>query len=606
MQKLDACKKNKPIKVFVILLVFSLTLNSVKTKVSKAETTNAQKDSLNLEILGVGLQGHIPIQDEPTVIHYRIYNPGETRKIKFEIENVDPANIKNKINRYKSFRQYLNLPPKGFYEGKWILPHLYSIPINKNTIIIKNLHGKVLANIPLPNLTTKSTILILASKPEDASSIQDAILLYTRNWDKTDEFRDIQDVIVTSWNIPTIWYEYSPAELIILARKWEDMDGIQQKALTKWVSMGGNLVISPCFSPDWRSSPFGNLNDNEGNFGLGSIHIIPPDIENNPSCNIDKKSLGTWFITNNLVQNSGYVSYERSIESLGFYPPFTNKYDFLPPWMVFLFIIGIIIIIGPVTHIILSKINRRELVWIVVPGLCFLTAITGYEFFSLVKDKGNILEKHNIIFIFDKISEAPLITSTRIMSPEKQKISINIQANEPFPYYYSDYYYTSQEIKRADFEIIDKKRIEYSGVLRQRFSHLDLKFLSFLENPPPLKIHYSENSSILENNGKKEIKNIFIYTEKKWFKVASILNPGEKVIINKSWKPVVSIKNYENILSKVAFYQPDIQNSIFIFAYCNPEGLPSISVAPKPEISSSDTICIWIKNSQIFDRGIGP
>lgn len=561
--------------------------------------------SLVLEILGAGFEGYFD-DDGPTGIHYRVRNQGPARKIVLSLERLTKENHSELAafdEYYAKFRQQLDLPAGAVREGRLTVfnPAYFFMPKTRNTLVAKYQDGTTAARAVIPDLKSGSPVLILVREPRDAAHIQTALLLYAYEGGSA-----APNVAVAAGRAPRIWHEYTPAKTVILARKWAGLESAQRKALTRWVSGGGKLIIAPGCSPDWRSAPWGGLSKTWGRYGMGEISIIPAGLESGARNGIDEKSLGGWFVTRGLLpRDRVHIRYYTG-DGL----KLTRSYALPGPWLLALFIFTIVLLVGPAAHLALAKAKRREWAWLAVPGLSLLLALAAYGVSSRVKG-GTVFEVRHLMRLFEGLPEATVATSARVLSSKKQEIAVHVSAGEPGFDYSRGYSSYSREAKLS-VELLRPDGIDLPDIPMQRFGFKDLSFISFAENPPAVEIHPSGESALVKNISAGELRDVFFHTGSGWLPVAQVLKQGQQAEVGPLTEAVDSNKlkpdwqaegGGEQLAHTLNSAVMSRRSAFAVVARCGLSGFPLLSIEPAPDLAVQSAVCAWLKRDQ---EGVGP
>lgn len=587
----------------IIMPLAPAGLKAAGAPASKPGAAAGPGESLILEVLGAGLEGYVD-HSQPARIHYRIYNSGPPRKIMLGLEQITEGEgtVPGKIlENYGGFRRLFEMPAGVAREGRWIMPRIWASRTRetRTMLVARDLDGKTVARADLPDLKFGFPVLILVREPGDAASIQTALLLYVPGKEWSDSSVTRRDVTVAAGRAPANWHEYIPAKMVILARRWAELNSAQRKALTRWVSIGGRLIVSPGSCPDWRTAPWGGLAKTGGRYGTGEIYVIPEGLERGSKGGIDEKSLGGWFATTELLTWDSEFPPPHA-RWTGF--ALTRSYALPGMWLLAFFIFAIVLLVGLIPHLVLAKAGRREWVWVVVPGLSLLLALVAYGVASGVKDERTVLEVRHLVRIFEGVPEAAVATSTRVLSSRKQEFSVRLSAEDPIR---SNLWYLSDD--RIVAEDIRRDGIDLPGILMQRFHIKDFSFTSFAGNPPSAGIHLSGDGAVVENTGAGELRDIFLYTRAGWIAVAPVLRQGQKAVagpltkavgaseLKPGWQVEGGMKQFERTLDSAVSWGQLTVPAIVLVARCGSSGFPSLTLEPAPDLVFQSAVCVWLK-----------
>ncbi|MBU2572496.1 MAG: hypothetical protein KKH28_00245 [Elusimicrobia bacterium] len=584
----------------IIISLVPAGLEAAGAPASRPGSAAGPGESLVFEILGAGLEGYFN-DYEPARIHYRIHNPGPPRKITLGLEQLIEGKASVPVTLIKNhggFSRQFDMPAGAVLEGRLIVPNPrdFFIPKTRNMLTARDLDGQTVARADLPDLKSGSPVLILVREPRDAAHIQTALLLYAPRR-RSSGGSAAPNVAVLAGRAPGIWHEYTPAKTVILARKWAGLESAQRKALTRWISGGGILVVAPGRCPDWRSAPWGGLSKTWGRYGMGEINIIPAGLERGAKEGIDEKSLGDWFDTRGLLPRD----YERSAQYYGADDlQLTHNYAMPGTWLLALFIFVIVLLIGPVTHLVLARAGRREWAWAIVPGLSLLLALGAYGTASRAKG-GTVLEIRHLVRMFEGLPEATVTTSTRVLSSRKQEVSVRLSADDP------NYRYSQYSRNEIVAEAIRLDGIDLVDIPMQRFSFKDLRFTSFVGNPPAVEIRPVGKGAVVENTSAGELRDVFFHTGSGWLPVAPVLRQGQQAVVGpltkavgaSELKPDWQVEGGGERLARTLGPAVMSRRSAFsVVARCDSSGFTSLTIKPAPDQVFQDTVCVWLKRER--------
>jgi len=563
---------------------------------------------VEIKVLSVGLNGFVHY-DGPCVIRFKVRNPGPARTVRLKLvlqlsdKGPLPVGQGEIFVGYKNAFKELKLKKGQVLKGKWVLPALMSTyaPDRRILLVASDESGRVVGRAMLPEFSQANPVAILTLSKEDARPIRNAVLWLSES-DMTAGYHN--DVALVSSCLPELWYEYNAARMVVLAMPWSGLGKVKQTALRRWVSFGGTLVIVPQLSPDWRNASWGDLfADSTGGarYGAGRVFLTPVKKDGVPLAQVEEKALRDWFNATGLFQSYFNVAPVYSYPGTS---PLVQAYMMPDTLFLILFIIGIIILVGPVVHLVLVRFRRREWAWIAVPGLSLVLALGTYGVSTGVKGEGTVLEVHHVLRNFSSGRESPVTTFTRMMSSEKQYTSIGFEGVHPVPgrtYSYPDVFGGAGKVA----PVIRPDRVRLSNILMPRWSYEDLHFLSVIPTIP-LDVQQGEGKISIANSSGMVLRDIMVFNGKGWVAVGPVLKPGQHIdvagehgpadpeMLEPHWDVEGGMESMARVLlSSITWYKKTSTHDIVVAAHCKPSGLPEVEMSPAPDSVYEITTCLW-------------
>lgn len=286
---------------------------------------------------------------------------------------------------------------------------------------------------------------------------------------------------------------------------------------------------------DLAQAPFTNWSNNSA-FTEKLFAKINPTIMSSNN-NFDYKRNMGYNLRNSLTQFSEMVVADTNI----FYI------------LIFIYIF----LVAPVSYFILKKIDRRELMWLVVPSLAILfTLIVNFTGSSsrLSEITTNIVSYVD----FDEHGNNSMDTYVGIFNSNKQDLKVSGENGERFEPFALDYYYQNPNQINPK-EIMEAKIHQNSGEIEYKNSSLlETKALQVYEkniNIGNIEAHiFYENSGFsgtIVNKTSLELVDCFIITNKKYYRIGNI-KPNETFkLINSQLKN--NNGNFNQIFEKEFF-----------------------------------------------------
>ncbi len=573
---------------------------------------------VEVTVTSLGLDGYISTYDTPVVLGYRVRNNGPAVTLFFELYEWSPDSMP--MAWPGDIMERCGLSPLEVTVGdgltldsRWIIPTAqqgwsYNSTVDGAGVFLlaRDSGGVLVAATKIPEPRTGGKpIAVIASSAEDALVVQNEI--------QRAHVADAVglDVIMLSGDPPETWYEYESARTVVLARPWSSLGTRARKAIVRWVTFGGRLVLLPPLCTDWRDSPFGEA------FGEGVIQR--------------RYGAGQVFVAVEEMAEGGVAipgsRFRGILPHITDYPqeyhaqPSLKKNYVLPDiWLLAAFIGLVVILIGPVTHIVLSRLGRRELAWIAVPALSILLAVGMYWLASAVKGEHNALEVHHVMTMFDNSQEAFVSTGTRTLSAQKGVRELSVSALSPRPamsnLLFMNYRLTGKVPTPTVF--IERDAIVASGLHMQRWSNVDFSFISVGEQVPLEVKWVGDDSLVITNTGAHEIEDIHVnLLPDRWQVLEKPLAPGGRVRIDNLSRGSTAYDLFADLDDLGLGYSVEANelsgliygvsnnraDGVAIVADCKVGGLPQIVMSPAPDNVETRTTCVWVKSLQDLSGG---
>jgi hypothetical protein len=566
----------------VILLAAGLTACWTGTGQKKQKPLDLDKVSpVVVDVLSLGFDGYV--HDGPTVLRYRLTNTQPARKISLEIVEVPPEDTPlfqefMEINGVISRR--IDLDPGEVHEGRWILPGFRTsyIPDARFYLVARDGSDRVVGKGRIPDPELQNPIIILASSDEQARRIRDSVESEFKNTAYSNP-----DVLMYFGRLPRIWYEWQMTRAVILARPWSGLGGPAQQSLARWASLGGRLIMVPDACPDWADGPWKDV----GPFGTGRIHVAP------------EEGLDGWLYSNALLD---WQPYPHGLDTWWQAPPASQGYVMPSTLGLVLFILLIIVLVGPVTHLTLAAIKRREWAWVAVPGISVVLAVGMYGLASGIKGEGTVLEQHRVIRSVNDCPEAWISTMYRVMSPKKQNVSLSVGGVHPWarpPY--------GRYGQNAVDTIIRPGSVRFARLMMQRWSVQDFRVFSFARSLPPALTVEGDDVTIT-NPGNTPLTDLFFWNGAGWIAVKQSLKPGGKTTtsltaeshssheIEPGWEMEVEKDHLGMWLDGMTTSWSSAgynSTSYVLVARCDRPEAFDTSMTPVPDKVYETTTCVW-------------
>jgi hypothetical protein len=576
---------------------------------------------VQVEIIGMGLDGFVSY-NSPCVLRYRLSNEGPARNVTLAFTRVltaKPGALTTPLDDifpgWQGARRSVRLDAGQTVEGEWVLPS-YRPPYGPRTAIYLDARdgtGRLLGRARMPDVRESMPFVVLAGSLEDARSLQNVILSRPEGGAYMGPYAD---AALLTGKPPHLWYEYKPARVVVLGKPWTDLGNEAQLALRRWVSFGGTLVIVPQLCADWGRGGWGDLAaDITGGrrYGAGRVYLTPLQAEGRVLAGVDEKALRDWFNMTGLFTWSQAVS--PMFENVGT-APLSQHYTMPSTLLLVVFIVVIIALVGPVAHLVLARMRRREWAWLAVPGLSLLLAVGSYGISLSVKGEGVVLEVRHVLWNYPETGEAPVVTYTRMLSSKKMEASLRIRGQQPALgsalFYMSGFSGLGQPLLS-----ILPTSVAVSSVDMQRWSSKDLSAVSAVRSLP-LDVTSGEGGIRIVNTSGLSLRDVVVVTPTLRVSAAKRLGPGESAAFAESdqvpldaftppWAVEGGWDGMRAVVSSTYGWeaQQTSANQVAVVAHCSPAGMPEVKMSPAPDRVYESTTCVWKSAAERFFKG-GP
>ncbi len=264
-------------------------------------------------------------------------------------------------------------------------------------------------------------------------------------------------------------------------RAWGELSPEQHQAIKQWVNNGGMLLVEPNLLEDLpadlqpaqvageqaiATTTLSQVFLQPFNEASLNIALLQPNNQSAASLkqdqtpifvkrpvgkgfviaiafNLDQQEIVAWRGYENMLvsllpqqQNTGWMgmgSSENSIRDSNA-PALLNNLPALdlPPLKTLLILLGIYIVLaGPVTYLVLRRLDRMALAWLTIPALTLIFAVLAYGIGS--KQRGTDILVHDVALIYpDADANATVIGYAGIFSPVRDEYQVTIK-NGAYP-----------------------------------------------------------------------------------------------------------------------------------------------------------------------------
>ncbi|MBM7843734.1 hypothetical protein [Herpetosiphon giganteus] len=264
-------------------------------------------------------------------------------------------------------------------------------------------------------------------------------------------------------------------------RAWGELSPEQHQAIKQWVNNGGMLLVEPNLLEDLpadlqpaqvageqaiATTTLSQVFLQPFNEASLNIALLQPNNQSAASLkqdqtpifvkrpvgkgfviaiafNLDQQEIVAWRGYENMLvsllpqqQNTGWMgmgSSENSIRDSNA-PALLNNLPALdlPPLKTLLILLGIYIVLaGPVTYLVLRRLDRMALAWLTIPALTLIFAVLAYGIGS--KQRGTDILVHDVALIYpDSDANATVLGYAGIFSPVRDEYQVTIK-NGAYP-----------------------------------------------------------------------------------------------------------------------------------------------------------------------------
>jgi hypothetical protein len=522
---------------------------------------------IQLEIISAGLAGAVLPYGGGFVIRYRLLNSGPSLKVHLSLYQ-NTNNKDSLTSRLGLADKAVDLPAVGKVEGEWIVADAYGWYMTgaysgNIYLAATDDRGQVLAATQaLDYRSTTSPFVILALNKEQGIEIESKI----RTVHPSDKVGAVPIASVYE-KLPDLWYEYKAANRVLQARPLGSMSALEKEALKRYVSMGGTLLIATEYVPDWTVDDTAAFNR-----GIGRAILLPS--LSDPQLLSDGSSPASALTP---MLQSGYR---------------------LPDFRIFIaWVVLIVLLIGPVLHIVFAKLGRREWIWIGAPLLSIAAAAGMYGLAQAVKGDKSAVEIHHLFVGGEGATQFFAMTAVRLQSAEKGFFDVKIEAMEPTPNQPSDAY-QYRNFPQASL-IAERGSILFSHLFMQKWSTRDVSADS-VSAPFPLRRTAATKDDVhIRNLSPGNLSGLYYYNQTNWYNIPGQIMSGEERtlslttdrVINDNDSTLLSQSSIAPVLYNLRTAYPGRE---ILATTCSPSGLPKVRVTPTPSIVRESSHCVFL------------
>jgi len=562
----------------------------------------------------IGLEGYVS-PDGPTVIAYRLENRGPARRVTLEmIEWPPPEHVP------WGFTVAANTAPLevelGLNEtarGDWILPQfagyqtLHGLGESDLLVLARDEDGALVGVATVPEVKHSYwPVVVIAADSEIGLAVQDAV-------HRADLGQGVyatrHEVALLLSDPPGLWYELAGAGTVILASPWAALPDDTRVALRRHVAFGGSLHVLPEHCPDWRAAePVAGATPGllPTRFGAGRVFVEPIGTI------AQEGGRETWFartIPGRDAIGPGWSSVS---------PPLTMAYVMPDTWLLVALIVLIVALIGPVAHLVLVRMRKREWSWVVIPALSVVLAGCMYGVASSVKGEDSALEVHHLVQSFGNAPDAAVTTAVRIQSAEAGLRSVRITGEQPRASFMSYAPFGSEVDPRKTG--VDAERLKIRDIPMHRFSSHDLT-VTVTGGRQDVEIELiGENGVRVVNRTGTELTDLYLERPGGWVELAERLGPG-KILERRDLGPgtpehellggdptnLEAIELAGLLGAATSRRQTAAFDDFALVAGCGATGLPEVEMSPAPRVQEVRVSCAWlVTRTERIENGVSP
>lgn len=523
---------------------------------------------VRLEVLSAGLAGYISSSGKPFIIRYRITTSNKAERLKLSFYQKESAEYPVEplpfMDRLGLAEKTVDLPAAGTVTGEWIIAQFNSNAYGSDVYLTaRDEQGNVRAAAQVLDYRVNGRpIMILATDKEQGLSIEKTIRIALPE----DRGQGVQ--IASMYNkLPDTWYEYEATDKVLLARPLSSLAKQEKDALLRWVFMGGNLLAAKEYVPDWTD-------ETEQSFkrGIGSVQALStltvPDV----------------FSVSSRVMNT--------------LPTLLRTGYNLPDFRIFLAaVVLIILLIGPVLHIVFAKLHQREWLWVAAPLLSAAAALGMYGLAQAVKGDKSAVEIHH--FFIGQSAKAPFFTTTtvRLQSAQTGDFDIRVEANEPTPIAMNDSYQYRNFPQARIF--LNRGGVYLSKLFMRKWSTRDVTVES-VGAPYPVERTVGFDGAVrIRNLGGRPLTELFYYEGLTWYKIEGKIESGQERTLSFPMDHSVNDNDSQQILQGSIGPALYSIRSVFkdweiLAATCEPSRIPKVLVSPAPAVVRESSHCVFL------------
>ena len=540
---------------------------------------------VSVKILSIGLDRHIPGNGQFS-LKYRLANENAPRTLRLDIQRRHD-DISRYLSGVRIAPQRISLKKGASHEGEWLIPSNtamgWYVPESGDgdsifLVVRDDRTNKIVSLTALPALNIHTNpVVVLAATEDLAITFENAVSLQPakETWNQFETVR-------LSAFFPSHWFEYEAARAVVLATPLGRLDSPAVAAIQQWVAFGGRAIISAPNAPGWpaalgiRQEPEdGPITDKR--FGLGSVSVIHPQTH-------DKRELAKLLQPVLPPSDIPQVNEVLSVQ-----PKLTLHYVLPSTGLVILAVCAIILILGPLSHLVLAKRKQREAAWVVLPFLSVVLAVVMYAIASSVKGDKSGLETHAVVISFPKTGIALVRTGIRLQSAKQMKFGLRFNGSSIWVGSVWEFYQNQAPAPLLD---IHHRHVSLRRLQMQKWSTNDVDFTTVQKALPLTMTAQSNNQVTVTNSSEYVLENAKLQMGGAWYLVAKKIRPGRTAVVSMSASKL-SDDDYAYLQ-----FGGDLPRLV---AKCDPqeERFSTLEVFPEPINAVAHRTCIWIFGDEL-------
>jgi hypothetical protein len=564
-----------------------------------------------VEIDRLGLDGYLA-NDTPTVIEYRLRNSGPARKVRLELHEWPlPDHVPVAFTVAANVTPLeLDLGADEERAGQWILPQFAAYPMHGGSdhevlLLVRAAGGEVIGATALPEVKTAYwPVAVIAADAELGLEVQEHVHRIDLGQPGYLGRREVALLLGTP---PELWYEYGIAGAVILARPWADLDRKHRLALRRYVAFGGSLYVLPDACPDWRdveltagavpgTTPFSH--------GAGEVFVEPQPVAG------EAHQRDIWLARTLPHREPAGPSWDAV------QPPLSLVYVMPDAALLVALILGIVVLVGPAAHLVLVRLRRRELAWLVVPGLSVVLAGCMYAVATGVKGEASALEVHYLIQSYGDAEDAAVTTAIRLQSARAGLRTIRAKGDQPRTSFVHFSVFGPDDEPRVTR--VDARAAELIDIPMHRFSSKDF-MVTFAGRRQPIEIElYGDKGIRVVNPGPGALTDLYLSRPGGWVRLADRLDAG-KTLVERSLgngtphheigpgppESPEALRLRSLLQAATARQGGGLSTDVVLVAGCETRDPPQVISTPAPLKTEITTTCAWqIEPGQVYaERG---
>jgi len=370
----------------------------------------------------IGIQGYLTKDNSPTRVRVRVTNPGaQATALKLSISVGEKDARLGRVDQFSASvalqageDRLLDLP----------IPFFAARPVLTLTATTPDGRVVLSQSRALERINANSLVLLLCSDDKTCNEVLGTIQASGSDELKTRKTQRYTFLVLKE--LPEEWWAYAPAHSVILARPAAGLSAAERAALEGYCRQSGQLaLVEPLVGPGildaYRTGTSTEPRTGVGSGGLFRFH--------------DAAELASFFdrsvsdLMTETAKNFGEFERSRWIRFSALNSPLSTMFDFPTlPWLI-IWLVIYIVIVGAVNFYVLTKLNRRELAWITVPGIALAFALVLYVSSAAKRPDRPGLDEIATYHLDDLSPEAAANYQLRVSSPTRQDLSVRVPGN---------------------------------------------------------------------------------------------------------------------------------------------------------------------------------